>query len=243
MMPYSLARLMPANPYLKLARNVQDLLREYEFDCSEEASYYLVEQWVKQRAEKTDNSERDIARELKLDTSNAARSIAQEILADMAEERPGTNPFDHPGTIPVSLPLLIWVTQGLAVASDLALMNGQTVLAHEGISSIVSFLSFAIQSTPRDEIPEPTNPNVEVEDNGFNEGYPIILLPQSAIAYAARRIEGAMFSLEEGNWGLPLEGDNVEELETVMTNFSNQAYVLRSLNQRYGQSGLPTERS
>jgi hypothetical protein len=222
---------------------VQDLLREYEFDCSDEASYFLAEQWVAKHAEDTENSERSILRELRLDASSMARSIAQEVLADMAEERPGTNPFDHPGTIPVSLPLLIWVTQGLTVASDLAMVNGQTVLAHEGLAGVVSFLSFSVRSIPRDEIPEPTNPDVEVNDNGFDEGFPIILLPQSAVAYIARRIEGAMSNLEEGHWALPLEGDDEEELETVMTNFFNQSYSLRALNQRYGQSGLPTERS
>ena len=230
-------KLSRRNPYYILVEALDAELSEYDFHCPEPTLYELAWSWVDQQ-NMAGKNKKSIFKEIKDNPSEAAGIIAGEILGEMAEERPGTDPFNHLARIPISLPSLLWVTQGLTLASGIAMFNDNNALAQEAIAGIVALLNRATEPAPLEELTtilgQSKLDSLSLED-------PIILVPQSGLAYIARRLEGTVHNLQDGFWAYPIAGS--EEQDLLFENLSFQAQLVRDLNRQYGQSSEPTEGS
>lgn len=226
---------------MRLTHSLSQALSEYEFVCPEATLYDLAVQWVDQQVLNNNISKKTVLRRIKDDPTDDAKTIATAILTEMAEERPGTDPFDHEGTIPISLPTLLWVIQGLAYATDLAITNGQESMAHESLSGIVSLLRFSTSPATQEELTAKLGEEKLQELEGVKIGVPIILIPQSGFAYVARRLEGALSNLEEQRWVFPVVES--QDTDQILNNMADQIEEIRELNKYYGQSSEPIEGS
>lgn len=238
---YFARKLFASNPYMRLTHSLGDALGEYKFICPEATLYDLSVQWVDQQILNNNISKKAVLKRIKNNPLEDAKTIATAILSEMAEERPGTDPFDHEGTIPISLPALLWVIQGLTYAADLAVTNGQDSMAHESLSGVVSLLRFSTSPSTQEELVAQLGEERVSELEGVQMGFPIILIPQSGIAYVARRLESALTNLEDERWVFPVEEG--PETDQILDNLADQIEELRELNKYYGQSSEPTEGS
>jgi len=228
-------KLFPNNPYLSVAQKIEEVLSEYEFHCPESALYELTRQWVEDELAQ-DKTKSSILKNMKKNPNQAASVIAAEILSEMAEERPGTDPFDHPGRIPISLSALLWVTQGLTMASGVAMFNNNNALAQESIAGVIALLNKANDPTSLEELTLILGKE-GLEELDLEES--IILVPQSGLAYVARKLEGTLHNIEDGFWAYPVSES--ESQDFIYESIYTQAELVRDLNAIYGESTDPKE--
>ena len=230
-------RMFRNGPIIRLMQKVDEMLAEYDFHCPDETLYDLVLEWIEHQKHQGKNKS-TILKELKSNPIDAATVIVGEILGEMAEERPGTDPFNHYARIPISLSSLIWVTQGLAMTSAVATFNNSSALAQEATAGIIALLNRVFEQPSQEELTLVLGED-RMKELDFSD--PITLVPQSGLAYVARRIEGALDNLDEGRWNY-LTSEH-EAQDDLYENLFAQVELIRDLNKVYGQSVEPTQGS
>jgi hypothetical protein len=146
------------------------------------------------------------------------RSLAQEIAIKLAEERPGATLHDQPRTIPIPLQLLGRVVMALAEATRIRVLNADEAGAEQTLE-LVSFLGMVLHEAPHGA----AGP---------------LLLPQAALARAARLLEASAEIVDAGGVvppGLPTGADH-----TLATAFLADAMTLRTLIGEHGADAGPT---
>lgn len=172
--------------------------------------------------------------------ADIADSLVSQLLADIAEERPGTDPWEHEANIPFPLPILLMQNTYLSLCSTLAVHNSATLWAKQANASI-SGITDAILEQITLETPEVTTHQVLHNGEMRNVYGQPINVPQPALAYLARYYENVVFHIERGLW--ILEDDTEEERFTTISILTSQAALMRNLNERYGRPTGPKRRS
>lgn len=177
----------------------------------------------------------DVAANLKVEKRTAvkkfpeaaeyASTVAVQLLVNLAEERPGTDPWlDQQGNIPVTLLDLLSALASLAIANGVAMENEAyemaTVIQRATIDMTVWLEAKA---------------KTEQDFSG------LILAPQTGLAFCVRILRAAGEELMSGNWALP-ETETVAQADVALRLWSD-ADALDKAKSQYGTPPTPTEHS
>lgn len=172
--------------------------------------------------------------------ADIADSLVSQLLADIAEERPGTDPWDHEANIPFPMPILLMQNTYLSLCSTLAVHNSATQWAKQANASISGITDSILEQITL-ETPEIATHQVLHNGEIRNVYGQTINVPQPALAYLARYYENVVFHIERGLW--TLEDDTEEERFSTISILTSQAAMLRNLNERFGRPAGPKQHS
>jgi hypothetical protein len=226
----------------ELAAKVEAILMTYALEIPDESTRNVINLILSKQEHEMGKSRHQLLEEMATDPDDIADYISRQVLLLLVEERPGTNPFDHEGTIPVPLQVFAVAMHNLTLVANVAVVNNSLGLSRDTVQAVGSMAYLIAESTiagiPSREIEIPIGENDEMETITG----PFILTPQSGVAYIIRRLEGAEDSLHSGTWKIP-ESESDVELDELIDDLVEIVPILVSLNKHYGQSGEPTELS
>lgn len=221
---------------------VKALLMTYDLEIPEESTRNVIDIILNQQEHDLGKSRDQLLEEMALNLDDMANYISQQVLMLLSEERPGTNPFDHYGTIPVPLQTFAIAMHNLTLIANIAVVNNSVGLSRDTVQAVGSMayllMEASIAGIPSREIEIPIDE--DGEPNTITG--PFILTPQSGVAYIIRRLEGAEDSLHSGEWKIP-RGESDSDLDEFIDDLVEIVPILISLNKQYGQTGEPTELS
>lgn len=181
-----------------------------------------------------------------------ADAIRDVLLLEIAEERPGTDPWEYESTIPVPLPIAMMTIHTLSVCTRIAVDNRSFRWAHTANSLITSWANAVSQCSLKNQM-ENDKIDVLLSDKHKPVDGPVVLLPQPGVAYTARMIEGYAKRVDSRWWRItdepdatdaPLSADVDDETrDTLIRNLEQNAAMLRDFNTRYGVTTQPQQGS
>lgn len=182
------------------------------------------------------------------DMDEVATAIRDSLLLEMAEERPGTDPWQYESDIPVPLPIAMMTVHTLTVCTRIAMDNTAPRWAHATNSIITQWSTGIADLSLTDQI---ENGQMDVQlRNGYRPVMgPIVKLPQPGLAYTARMIESFAKRIDTSWWRVSEEEATAEnpvpeevDAETkklLVSNMQHTAKMLRDFNERFGTKPQP----
>lgn len=157
-----------------------------------------------------------------------ASAIFVSIVTDLAEERPGTNPWAHERNVPLPLNLAYSQIKLLASITDMAILNQDYRWAENCNANVISLTGVLGQ------FHSSLNPDADTKAEG------IIWVPQPAMAYIARLLRNSALKMERDNWLTPTSGplSSHGNIESILL---HHAAVLEKLTSAFGRPVEPTE--
>jgi len=203
-------------------------LGEYNVSLSPQETLWSAVAWLRGQVEEQVSPPEIIVREIAV--SDAAQAIVAVLLSGIAEERPGTYPFEHDAVIPVPLPVLMRTIHALAIIANLATQNGKN---HQ-----IGYLTAAIGALARiaaeSNILEQDSISSSDEDGSdLNIEPPYCMAPQPGLAFCARIIEGAARDLRDHVLEPRVDGEEIDG-QLLAESLENDASGLRLLNHVFG---------
>ena len=230
---------------LSIATDVASYLNEYDLTIRPED---LVDNVDDIFALFIKSSGEDVATTLKKFKENresVGQKIAEQMLILIAEERPGTNPYDHARNIPLPRSFACTISNTLSIMVHLSLINNRITDA----TNFARILNEYTDKVALYTITELMIGSVDVSPIG-QEGVrlfsgPYILLPQPALAHVARFMSYFvnLIELKEISFmSNDLESEK-ELVESYLYNFGKQGATLSLLRQRFGDPVNPGQES
>lgn len=215
----------------RLSSKVQKELLEYSITLDKSEAGRLAKKWIHElEASRPEEV-------LNLLSSNSSitelsQTIVETILLNIAEERPGTNPWEHEANIPVPLNLALSKISTLGLASSIAIHNEDKAWAENANANIIAASNYIASRLSRGHVKEDS---MNISFNGEMKSYEglIVYIPQPAMAYIARFFDNVILRIIEQGWLIP--EDNLNWTETIAT-LKIQSDLLRYLNKTYGRS-------
>lgn len=210
-----------------LASNVCERLSEFGSDIPEPEAARAAYSWLSAIHETSPDAYRILqASPEALD--ELASAIVTSIVLDLAEERPGTNPWSHERNVPLPLSLAYSQLQLLTAITDLAITNQDYRWAENSNANALALSGLLGQI--------PSHRHMEKDDNDPGEG--IIYTPQPAMAYVARFLRNTADRISTDKWSNATHGpltrhDNVPKL------FRQHATILERLTKAFGRPVNP----
>lgn len=203
-----------------LCQAITARLSDYQVGLSTHETVLVAQEWLTSTS--LDASEPLDAMIASISVEDASLAIVSELLADIAEERPGTYPFGHEATIPIPLTLILRTIHALSILINLMVANERP---HK-----VAFLAGAIGALTRITAQQANErslhtPAPEEED--------IFLMPQPGVAFCARLIENAAREIDTGYLTVDFGSDDVD-LDDFLVALRGDAEALRARNRQYG---------
>jgi hypothetical protein len=210
----------------KLCAEMASILREYHTTLDRHVLLLAAQSWIIDESNRTSTSPKAVVQ--RVPVQDAALSLAASLLSDIAEERPGTYPFDHKPNIPVPIETIMRTIHALSVVIS--------IFAEDNRGSRIPALTSTIGSLARivgsdHPVDEPATLNHEGDISSA-----IYLVPQPGLAYCARVIEGIVQDLKQGFLDMVIDEMQDESLDALITNLGSDAVALRNLNAQYGQT-------
>jgi hypothetical protein len=215
----------------RLSSKVQKELLGYGITLDKSEANRLAKKWV---YELEASRPEEVLNLLSLSSSvtELSQTIVETILLNIAEERPGTNPWEHEANIPVPLNLGLSIIATLGLASSIAIHNEDKKWAENANSNIIVASNYIASRLSRGHVKEDS---MEISFNGEMKSYEglIVYVPQPAMAYIARFFDNVILRIIEQGWLIP--EDNLNWTETIAT-LKIQSDLLKYLNKTYGRS-------
>jgi hypothetical protein len=173
------------------------------------------------------------------DIEDFTNQIRNELLLSIAEERPGTIPWEHEPTIPLPIVILSSLNHTLSVCGSIALTHNEPRWTQHALDTLSDIANLTTEQLSQPQLEDtPTSIPVLFGVGHLQVPGPIIYLPQPGVAATARYIENVIHRLATGtDWNIPAElgvtNDSLCEILSV------EARRLRDLNERYGQQSGP----
>jgi hypothetical protein len=227
------------NPVSILIEILSRTLGEYDVIVSKASLKEVVANWIRGMKDEPPESRQFTADRIKNDPSAVAMELAEKVLFSIAEERPGTDPFSHEPTIPTPVVVILNASYALASCADIAIINGAYQTARGYIDCLGQLAYISADSAmnfpaEEDQVVQVVTPDTESGTAIFEEA--IILTPQPALAFCARKMESVADRLESGEWIVGSEkGD--EDASITIKNLRRAATIFRDLNSQYGRHG------
>lgn len=207
-----------------------------EIDPTEAAT--IIARWAEKVADEHTFERSSVLYATENDISEIADNLVSQLLGDIAEERPGTDPWDHEATIPVPMSFLLIEQTYLATCATLALRNDADKWARHAIACIGQISEAILEATTRETPPPVTVMEILLRGEMRPVRGQAIFIPQPAAAYIARFYENVAFHVERGLWDLHDPSD-AEEREATLETLTTHAEMLRDLNARFGRKPGP----
>jgi hypothetical protein len=215
----------------RLSNRVQKELLEYSIDLDKSEANRLAKKWM---YELEANRPEEVLNLLSSNSSlsDLSQAIVETILLNIAEERPGTNPWEHEANIPIPLNLALYQISTLGLASSVATKNEDKAWAENANSNVMAASNYIAARLSRGQVAEDS---MKIILNGETKSYSglIVYIPQPAMAYMARFFDNVILRIVEQGWVIP--EDNLNWTETIAT-LKIQSDLLRYLNKTYGRS-------
>jgi hypothetical protein len=170
---------------------------------------------------------------------NLSHTIVENILLNIAEERPGTNPWKHEAIIPMPLHLALSQIASLSLASTIAFSNSSPDWAQNAQASIIAASNYISNKILKKEIQE-DEAEILVNDEVRTYYGEVVYLPQPAVAYLARFFENMVMRIIEQGWTVPPE---IATWTEAIASLKIQSDMLRYLNKKYGRPSSATPSS
>lgn len=174
------------------------------------------------------------------DPADMAEELAAYMLSQIAEERPGTDPFAHEATIPLPLSVAYRLIQSMSIAAQISLENDDPDRAH-GLLSAISAVSgratnALLTGAAIDGAIDVSGPNGTVA--AFDG--PLVLLPQPGLAYITRMLTAVADGLADGDYE---SGQDDETVVRLVRALASDAAGIRAFTRQFGIDPNPTDRS
>ena len=214
----------------RVSEAVTNGLAGYNVSLSPPETLWAAMSWLMGESENQSTSPEIIAEETPVE--DAALSIVSLLLASIAEERPGTYPFDHAATIPVPMPVLMRTIHALAIIVNVSTQNGRF--------NQTGYLTGAIGALARIAAGQDFMGQETIVPDGRGEpdltiDPPYCFVPQPGLAFCARVIEGVARDLRDGSLAPSVDGQIIDVVQLVHS-LENDALGLRLLNRAFGVS-------
>jgi hypothetical protein len=213
-------------------------LREYAVFCPSLDVVPYATNWTVQTAISEGLSSTEVIMNLAATKTvdAAAETVAQAILFDLAEERPGTDVWKSTTTVPVPAVEINSIIFHCGYLIGLAIENGDPEWAQEGTDAIVA-LTRVVSDNPyhlpsTDYRTDSSAPSFAGSNRAMTAP-----VPQAAVARLARYMECVARRLDKKVWHLPAHATLTAEI--LGESFTEQAYTLREINRENGQSAGP----
>lgn len=224
-----------------LTENVAERLNGFGLDIDPSEAATVITRWAENvTAEQTfERSAVLYANDKQM--NEMAESLVSELLAEIAEERPGTDPWEHEATIPFPLPILLMQITYLALCSNLAIRNGADRWALTANANSASIADIIVSQITL-ETPEVVEHRVLHGTESRKVYGQTVMLPQPGLANLARFYENVVFHVERSLWEMAPDADPDERQATLGT-LRTHAALMRDLNTRYGRPAGPRRNS
>lgn len=176
-----------------------------------------------------------------------SEEISLAVAGEIAEERPGTDPWEHTPEIPVPLMLLTIIGHILTITARTAYHNGNLPWMEQGMRNVTSLWAHLAEQVGNDL---GTEQRVEFPNDaeGNRRVYPGLAykLPQSAVAHVARYLETSAERLGSGEWKMDSEEASLADKQLdqqFIENILDMSEILRNLNKVYGRPVGPGSNS
>lgn len=151
--------------------------------------------------------------------------IAYTILSNIAEERPGTNPWSHERRVPLPYSLAFSQLRLLTAVTQVALFNKDYRWAENAVANTLALTTLLAE------------PNIGAE--GKLSENRLMLVPQPAMAYVARYLKNTHTKIENHEWVVSSQTiSNPEEFPVLL---SRHAAILSKLTSTFGRPVGPNE--
>lgn len=174
------------------------------------------------------------------DLQACAVEVGHLVLLELAEERPGTDPWGHELVVDVPMPAVGMMVHALSLCGNLALGNDAAAWAHQALALTGRVSALAAEQFLRGE-QRPGSMLVRVRGGELPMQGPILKFPQPALSVVARFLDGVAARVERGVWSLgPLSREDREDLAL---NLRHESTMLRDLTARFGSRVGPVNGS
>lgn len=234
-------RRTPEEFVTTLTAAVTERLSRFGLDMDPTEAATIIAKWADHVAREKKFERSSILYSTDEQLAEIADSLVMELLGEIAEERPGTDPWEHESNIPLSMPILMMQVTYLSLCANIAIHNDAKKWALHANASASSIVDAILEQITA-QTPEVTTHQVLHNGEKRTVYGQTVQVPQPALAAIARFYENVVFHVERGIWLLEDPADEEERFATIST-LTNQAALLRDLNERFGRPAGPRKLS
>lgn len=230
----------PTRAYInECAALLSERLGDFGIALPEDGVDEMVADWLSESRLPGEDID-DIA--ARLTTDDVATEIATHLLAQIAEERPGTDPFAHDATIPLPLPVASRLINSLTVCTEIALINNDLDRTHGLVAACCAVSGILTHALVEGELVE-SPVQLAHEGNEYEFPGPLVMFPQPGLAYCARMIAGTAENLEDQIYDVAIDDPDGEERERFIHALLSDAQGIRLFTQQFGVDPNPSNGS
>lgn len=213
----------------KIASNVCSRMSEFGADLPLHEAEAAAFAWLNVMRDSSDQAF-DILIKSEEALDELASTIVMSIMLDLAEERPGTNPWAHERNVPLPMTFAYSQIQILSAITSMAISNQDLRWAENSNANVIALSGLLGQITSHTPIAKDNKP--------LKEG--IIFVPQPAMAYVARFLRNTAEKIDKDKWLPALEGP-LSRHDDVPGLFRQHAAILEKLTRAFGRPVGPPD--
>lgn len=197
----------------------------------------LVAAWLIQSAATARASVRDHVDQLGgIDV--VVETVTVTMLGELAEERPGTDPWEHERLIPLPVAVVTMIGFSLTMVVNAAKEAQATMWLDRALADLAGLNEMATEQLMSGQ-DEQRETSLLVSGRRVPFYGPTIKAPQPAVAHMARVMTSVAHRLRTAQWSLPeaVAGRERSEAEGFADTLDSTADLLRDLNAQFGRSG------
>lgn len=226
-----------------LADAVLERLEEYDLFISEIEIIPAIMGWAVNRSREEAVPLNEFVLAHVEQVGELAEEVTNVLLLSLAEERPGTDPWEAEEIIPIPVSVALMISHSLAASSSLAFSNGAEQWGRSAVVTVgqlsCSLAELFLHKNHREGEMQVLS---RVGKALIPIRGPIVSLPQPAVAHMARFLEAVALKLSLGEWTSAdqprLDDSDIDDVE-FSTVIAHEAALLRDLNARHGRSSEP----
>ncbi len=220
----------------KLSSAIKIKLSSYSVEINGTEARHFVKKWFKNLEENRPDEVLNLLTDRANSIEELSSDIVQTVLLDIAEERPGTNPWIHEASIPLPEHLLPRIIATLAACSIISAANDALDWGLNATANALAASNYHATAIAKNKILEDEDAEILINDEIKSYRGRVILIPQPASAYLARFFENTLMRIIDQNWSVPKELNSWTE--TIAT-LKIESDLLRHLNNLYGRKASP----
>jgi hypothetical protein len=219
-----------------LSNAIKQKLSSYSIEINGTEARHFVKKWFKNLEENRPDEILGMLADRHNSIDELSSDIVRTVLLDIAEERPGTNPWAHEPTIPLPEHLLPRISATLSACSIISAANGAHDWALNATANSLAANNYHASAIAKGKVIEDDEAEILINDEIKSYRGRILLIPQPASAYLARFFENTLMRIIDQNWVVPKEINSWTE--TIAT-LKIESDLLRHLNSLYGRKASP----
>jgi energy-converting hydrogenase Eha subunit A len=165
--------------------------------------------------------------------------IRNQLLLEIAEERPGTDPWGHKANIPVPVSIVTMTVHTLSLCANLAISQSMTHWASHAMGIVGNLSAATTEDMFTRAEAKVVTMDIKLASGLMPIASQLVWLPQPGVATVARFLESVASRIFSGAWDVPEDEEGANE--KMAANLRHEASMLRDLNLRFGDHAGPTK--